>query len=62
MSMGNIIVLLVLSIAIALILRSLYFQHKNHKNCTGNCASCHSGGCHHDWEGILRQIKTDPPK
>ena len=55
--MGNIVVLLVLSIVVFLVVRSMWINRKK-TQCNGDCTSC-SGGCHHDWEAIRREIKMN---
>ena len=42
---GNVIVLAVLAIVVALAARSLWKERKNGGGCSGDCASCR-GGCH----------------
>jgi hypothetical protein len=41
---GNLIVLAVVAIAVALAIRSLWKTHKNGGGCNGDCSQC--GGCH----------------
>lgn len=41
--LGNLIVLLVLAIVVALAIRSLWRSHKQGGHCNGGCACC--GGC-----------------
>ena len=55
--MGNLIVIGILSIVVFLVVRSMWEQRKNPKQCTGDCSSCGSTGCHHDWEAIRKEIK-----
>ena len=55
--MGNIIVILILSILVVLILRFLWAQHKGAKQCTGDCGSCGSESCHLDCQKIRQEIK-----
>lgn len=42
--LGNVIVLAVLAIVVALAVRSLWRFHKSGGHCNGDCGSC--GGCH----------------
>ena len=42
--MGTFIVLVVLGVAVALAVRSLYKQHKSRSGCSGDCCGC--SGCH----------------
>jgi len=42
--LGNVIVLAVLAIVVALAVRSLWKTHKSGGHCNGDCGSC--GGCH----------------
>ena len=45
--MGDIIVLVVLGIIIALVIRGMWKNHKSgkHCGCSGDCGSCCSGNC-----------------
>lgn len=42
--MGNLIVIAVLGIVVALAARSVWKDHKSGGHCNGNCGSC--GSCH----------------
>lgn len=42
--LGNLLVIAVLAIVVALAVRSLWREHKSGSGCGGNCASCK--GCH----------------
>ena len=42
--LGNLIVIVVLAVVVALAVRSLWKSHKSGGHCTGDCGSC--GGCH----------------
>ena len=43
--LGNLIVLAVLAIVVALAVRSVWKSHKSGGHCNGDCGSCGSG-CH----------------
>ncbi len=44
--LGNLIVLLVLALVVALAVRSLWRNHKRGGHCNGDCAHCGSCGGH----------------
>ena len=47
-TLGNMIVLAVLAVAVALAVRPVWKSHKAGGHCSGDCGSCGSchGGCH----------------
>ena len=47
-TLGHMIVLAVLAVAVALAVRSVWKSHKAGGHCSGDCGSCGSchGGCH----------------
>lgn len=44
--LGNLIVILVLTVVVALAVRSLWRSHKRGGRCNGNCAHCGGRGGH----------------
>ena len=58
--MGNVIIVLLLTVIVSLIIRSLWKQHKNHGGCTGNCTSCHQN-CHVTYrQSSAEQMRQGP--
>lgn len=55
--MGDVIVLIVLVLIVGLVLRSMYTQRKNPKQCTGDCTTCGTSSCKIDWDAIRKDIR-----
>lgn len=55
--MGDVIVFIVLALIVGFVIRSMYTQRKNPKQCTGNCTTCGSSSCKVDWNAVRKDIR-----